>query len=86
MTPTSPILGLTSNGGAAAVGATAVAWGTTPTIPTQFYRKLGLAAAIGNGIIWTFQGDGLLIPASSSIVVWNLATNSVASIYWVWEE
>src|ERR1035437_7168186 len=86
VTPTSPILGQTSNGGAAAVGATAIAWGTPPTIPTQFYRRIGLPAAIGNGIIWTFQGDGLLIPASGSIVIWNLASNSIVTCYFVWEE
>src|ERR1035437_10101406 len=86
VTPTSPIVGLATNGGAEAVGATAVAWGTPPTSPAQFYRRIGLPAAIGNGIIWTFQGDGLLIPASGSIVLWNLALNSVVSAYFVWEE
>ncbi len=86
VTPTTPILGQATNGGAAAVGATAIAWGTPPTVPAQFYRRIGLPAAIGNGIIWTFQGDGLLIPASSSIVIWNLGTNSVVTAYFVWEE
>jgi hypothetical protein len=83
----SPVLGLATNGGAAAAGGVVVSgWSTAPTAPTQYYRIIGLPAAIGNGIIWTFQGDGLLIPASGAVVIWNITASSIASIFWVWEE
>jgi hypothetical protein len=74
------------NGGAAAVGGIATTWGTAPTTPSVIYRRIGLPAAIGNSVIWTFQGDGLLVPASSFLCLWNFAANSIVTAYWVWEE
>jgi hypothetical protein len=81
-------LGQTENGAIAAVGGiVTTGWSTSPTAPTNFLRRMGLPAAIGNGIIWTWpNGDGLFVAAGRSLVIWNLATNSVASIYFVWEE
>jgi len=54
----------------------AVAWGTGPTIPAYFMRRISFPAVIGSGVIWTFP-EGIVIPVSSSIVLWNLAANSV---------
>lgn len=52
----------------------AVAWTTTePTIPAQFLRSVQLPGAIGAGIIWTFGPNGLLIPTSGTLVLWNLS-------------
>lgn len=56
------------------------AWDTGPTIPLQFFRRISLPATIGTGVIWTF-GNGLVIPVSSSIVIWNIAENALADIY-----
>lgn len=67
-------------------GGITTTWSTAPTAPTAIVRRILLPAAIGNGIIWTFQGDGLLIPASGNLVLWNLAASSIASCYVVWEE
>jgi hypothetical protein len=39
---------------------------------------------IGTGVIWTFP-EGVVIPVSSSIILWNLATNSVLDAYAVVE-
>lgn len=74
------------NGGAAAVGGITTTWGTAPTTPSVVYRRIGLPAAIGNSVIWTFQGDGLLIPAGTFVCLWNYALNSIVTAYWVWEE
>jgi hypothetical protein len=88
VTPTSPVLGQSNDpADVVAVGATAVAWGTKPTTPTSsiYLRRVGLPAAIGAGVIWTFN-EPLIVAISSSIVVYNLATNGVADIYVIWEE
>ena len=75
--PTSPITVLAEDSGApAGTVQTALAWGTGPTAPTNFFRRIALPATIGTGVIWTFP-RGLLIAISSSIVLWNLATNGV---------
>lgn len=77
VTPTSPIDFLPYDTGDVPVGAfltTSVAWATPPTVPAAFFRRFNLPAAIGAGVIWTF--DDLIIPVSGSLVVWNLATNA----------
>ena len=63
----------------------ALAWGTGPTAPTNFLRRISLPATIGTGIIWTWQ-NGLVIPASSSLVLWNLAANGVSDAYAIIDE
>lgn len=90
VTPTSPVVGQAEDpADAAAVGATALAWGTKPTTPTSsiYLRRIGLPAAIGAGIIWTWpDGPGLIVPINSSIVIYNLASNAAANVYARWEE
>ena len=58
---------------------TALAWATPPTIPLAFFERVSLAAAVGAGIIWTFP-DGLVIPASSSMIIWNISATGVSDI------
>jgi hypothetical protein len=58
----------------------ALAWGTGPTIPAKFIRRISFPATIGSGVIWTFP-KGLVIPVSSGLVLWNLAGNSVLDAY-----
>lgn len=89
ITPTSPVVGQALDpADAAAVAATAVAWGTRPTAPTSsiYLRRIGLPAAIGAGIIWTFPDPGLIIAVNQSLALYNLATNGVVDIYAVWDE
>ena len=57
-----------------------LAWGTGPTVPADFLRRIALPATIGTGVIWTF-GDGIVIPVSKSLILWNLAANSVLDAY-----
>lgn len=82
-TQTAPVLLQAENpGDAAAVTGCAVAWSVAPTVPTQFFRRIGLPATIGAGVIWTFP-RGLGLAASASNVIWNLATNSASLNAWV---
>lgn len=54
----------------------ATQWTTKPTIPNAFYRRVGAATGIGNGIILGFP-RGLTIAVSSSLVLWNILANSL---------
>ena len=87
--PTTPVTfldegdGGTAHGtpGPAATTTACVAWTTTaPTVPTNFNRRLTCAATIGQGTIWTWP-RGLMIPVTSSIVLWIIATAPVLDVY-----
>mgnify|MGYP003395110288 CR=1 FL=1 len=83
ITPTTPVDFLPEDPNdviAAGVIQSALAWGTGPTIPVSYFRRIALPAVIGSGVIWTFP-EGIVIPISSSIILWNLATNSVLDAY-----
>lgn len=87
ITPTSPIdfePEDSDNVLATGVVQSALAWGTSPTPPGKFYRRIALPATIGTGVIWTFP-KGIVIPISSSIVLWNVTTNPVLDAYAVIE-
>jgi hypothetical protein len=71
---------------AAAVGGiVTTGWTTAPTAPTNFFRRIGLPAAIGNGVIWTWP-RGLRVKQGTSLVLWNITASSIANIHFVWEE
>lgn len=83
VTPTSPIDFLPEDPNdvlASGVVQSAVAWATAPTAPTNFFRMIALPATIGTGVIWTFP-KGLVIPASSSIVLYLIAASSALRVY-----
>lgn len=84
ITPTSPQTVLPEDPGEPAGTVTVcVAWGTAPTVPLNFFRRVSCPATVGAGIIWTFP-RGLFIPISGSIIVWILATAPVCDV-WVVE-
>ena len=86
VTPTSPVIPPPEDpANGAAVCSSALAWATGPTVPAIFMRRIGLPATIGGGVIWTFP-RGVVVAPSSSIVLWNLAANSVVDAYAVIEE
>jgi hypothetical protein len=86
VTPTSPVTVLAEDPASpAGTVTTALAWGTGPTVPTNFFRRVSLPATIGAGIIWTFP-RGLIIAVSSSVVLWNIVTGSVADVWVVVDE
>jgi hypothetical protein len=61
----------------ACVSSVAASFGTSPTTPLVFMRRWNSAATIGVGIVWTFP-RGIVIPVSSSLVVFNV-TAAVAT-------
>lgn len=64
-------------------------WTVAPTFVTGNLRCGSLGAAIGSGIIWTFGGDGLVIPntANDGIVIIPLTgTGQICDVYFAWEE
>jgi hypothetical protein len=83
VTPTSPVNFQVEDPNdvlASGVLQSALAWGTGPTIPSNFLRRVSLPATIGTGVIWTFP-EGLVIPVSSSIIMWNLSATGVSDMY-----
>ena len=83
VTPTTPVNFLQedpANVLADGVALSALAWGTGPTAPTDFLRRITLPGTVGAGVIWTFP-EGIVIPVSGSIVLWNIGTNAVVDAY-----
>ena len=86
-TPTTPVDFLPDDPNdvlASGVIQSALAWGTGPTVPTAYRRRISLPATVGSGVIWTWP-EGLVIPVSNSIVLWNIGTNAVVDAYAVVE-
>lgn len=86
VTPTTPVTVLAEDA-SDPVGTvqTALAWATPPTVPLNFFRRVSLPATIGAGVIWTFP-NGLTIPVSSSLVIWNISAVSVIDTWVVLDE
>lgn len=87
VTPTSPQNFVTESHANAPTSLTTacVAWGTGPTVPTNYNRRLACAATIGVGGIFTFP-RGLQIAVSSSVVMFIIATAPVCDVYAVIDE
>lgn len=94
VTPTSPKTGQPSDpANPAGTGASAVAWGTAPTLPgTPLYlRRVTLPATIGAGWVWSFNpGEELVVPVSSSLLIdligLSAATATAIDFYVKWTE
>lgn len=88
VTPTSPVTLLAEDPAEGASSASvSLAWGTGPTAPTgtNYLRRIGLPATIGAAWVWSWS-RGLIVPVSSSMVLYNLQLNGVADIYVVTDE
>lgn len=80
ITPTTPVALLAEDEIATQTGLkTAMAWATKPTIPAAFYRRVGLPAVIGQTYEFEFV-KGLYVPAAATVILWNLAANSVLNV------
>jgi len=62
----------------------ALSWGTSPTVPVVFLRRVNTALA-ASGVIWTFP-RGLYLPPSASLVLWNITAGSAADVWFVIDE
>ena len=86
ITPTSAqIVQAEDTGDPAGTIVTAMAWGTGPTVPLQFFRRWSFPGTIGAGVIFTFP-RGLIVPISSSIVLWNILGGATLDVYVVIDE
>ena len=80
ITPTTPsLLQRMDPADTACVGATALAWGTSPTSPVFFMRRFTFPAAIGMGVVWTWP-KGLMIPTNGSVVLWNISATQASDV------
>lgn len=67
-------------------------WTTTPTFATggPWNEVGGIPLTLGAGLIWTFPGQGLVIPINGSILLANLnasgATLGSTDVSFIWEE
>jgi hypothetical protein len=86
ITPTTPVT-VVPEDPAEGVGQSqsALAWGTPPTIPLLFQRRVNLPATIGAGRVITFPRGRVLL-ANTSLVIWNLGTNGVIDVDIVTDE
>ena len=87
VTPTTPQTFVTEDaaGAPAALTTGALAWGTAPTQPTFFDRKVSLNGAVGAAIIWTWP-RGFDIQVSSSVIIWIISTAPVCDVWAVVDE
>jgi hypothetical protein len=85
VTPTSPATWLALDPAEpAGTVQTALAWGTGPTVPANFFKRIQLAVN-SEGIILTFP-TRLVIAVSSSIVLWNITATAVCHVNVMGEE
>lgn len=80
VTPTTPVAlkGEQPNEGLLTV-TTALAWGTNPTAPAAFFRRVGFPATTGSGINWIFT-KGLYVLPGGTLVLWNIATTVASDV------
>jgi hypothetical protein len=88
VTPTMTPLGqATDQADPAATCALVTTFGTAPTAPSVFMRRITLPAVIGAGVVWTWEPQALNVPASGNLVIWQISTAAVTyDLYVKWEE
>ena len=60
-----------------------------PTITLGEFDRADLGAAVGSGVIWTFGGEGLLIPAGTANgigILCPVGTGQICDFSFVWDE
>ncbi len=69
----------------AAKTSASLSWATSPTTPAIFLRRVNFPSVAGSGVIWTFP-RGLELPASSSLVLFNITATPASDIWIVIDE
>lgn len=62
---------------------------TGPTITAGSAMWASLGAAIGSGIVWTFGGSGLRVPAGTAnglVIIPGVGTGQILDVYVIWDE
>ena len=62
-----------------------ISWGTSPTSPTIFLRRINLNASVAVGFIWIWP-RGLAINPSSSVVLFNVTASHPSDVWSVIDE
>lgn len=82
--------GLNAVGGASLGGIILSGQTTAPTVPSagNTLRQIALPAAIGNGIVFTWQPGELIVSPTTSdgLILWNLTAGSALRLYIRWRE
>lgn len=80
------------NDAAATCSLITAGWGTAPTVPAKFMRRMTLPASVATGVIWSWADRPPLIGTTRnlSLVVWCISLGSAVStsfdIYARWDE
>ena len=84
--PSSPVTALAENPSDPAGTVTcAINWTTEPSRPPYFFRSFNAADDASFNAFWSFP-KGLVIPVSSSLVLWNFSATSGLYVWIVVEE
>jgi|SRR5215472_1136765 len=75
------------DGGNTSTAATQIAltWGTSPTNPTVYSRRMSTPATIGAGITWTFP-RGFAVLKAKTLTCSNIGATVVLDEWWVIDE
>jgi hypothetical protein len=84
-TPVNVLFQAEDPGDAASTVNGSLSWAVSPTIPLIYLRRFNLPATLGSGIVFTFP-RGLVIPISSSLVLWNISTTVASDVWCVLDE
>jgi hypothetical protein len=85
VTPVNVLFQADDPGDPASVTNGSLSWATSPTTPTVFMRRANFAATIGVGVVWTFP-RGLVIPVSSSVILFNITAGAASDVNCVIDE
>lgn len=70
VTPTTPVPFL-SDGADASLARIALAWGTSPTAPAAYFKRVSTLATIGS-LFSVSVGNGIWIPLGTTLVLFNI--------------
>jgi hypothetical protein len=62
-----------------------LSWGTSPTAPSQYIRRITTPATVGAGAIWTFP-RGFYLQPNASIVIFNITATQASDVWVVIDE